>query len=93
MSGLLVGNTDTRHYTQLTRNLYRFSPTYMYPEDVPRFHGINERLSIKNYEEAVNFFYHVLVNSDQEALEPMHVHGHHVICDVSSLDIFFNFSV
>ena len=71
----MVGNTDTHHYAHLTPNIYRFAPTVMYPEDVARFHGLNERISIKNYEQAINFFYHVLVNADKEKLEPAHQHG------------------
>ena len=47
--GLLIGNTDTIHYTNLTNNIYRFSPAFLLPEDVDRFHGINERISVKNY--------------------------------------------
>ena len=71
----MIGNTDTRHYTGITNNIYRFSPTFMYPDDLPRFHGLNERISIKNYEEAVNFFYHLMMNADKAALEPMHTHN------------------
>ena len=47
--GLMVGNTDTMHYQNLTNNIYRFSPAFMLPEDIDRFHGINERISVKNY--------------------------------------------
>ena len=72
---MLLANTDTRHYLQLSENIYRFSPTYMYPDDLKRFHGRNERLSVKNYEEAVNFFYHLMINADEPELEPLHQHG------------------
>lgn len=47
----------------------------MYPEDLKRFHGNNERLSIHNYEQVVNFYYHLLVNADEINLPPMHKHG------------------
>ena len=46
---LLSGNTDTIHYLNLTENIYRFSPAFMLPEDIDRFHGINERISVKTY--------------------------------------------
>lgn len=71
----MIGNTDTRHYTHLTSNIYRFSPTYNYPEDLPRFHGHNERISIKNYEQAVNFYYHLIRNADKASLSPQHQHS------------------
>ncbi|KAK3610576.1 hypothetical protein CHS0354_009016 [Potamilus streckersoni] len=73
--GTLIGNTDTKHYTKLSNNIYRFSPTFMFQEDVPRFHGNNERISIKNYEQAINFYYHLMRNSDKEKLTPSHSHG------------------
>jgi len=69
-----MGNTDTIHYTPLTANLYRFSPTFMYPDDVPRFHGNNERISIINYEQAINYFVHLIKNADLPSLPPYHKH-------------------
>jgi carboxypeptidase PM20D1 len=44
----------------------------MFPGDEKRFHGINERISIKNYEQAINFYYHVIVNADQASLAVVH---------------------
>ena len=46
---LLVGNTDTIHYVGLCDNIYRFSPTFMHPKDINRFHGIDERIGIQTY--------------------------------------------
>ncbi|XP_070557575.1 N-fatty-acyl-amino acid synthase/hydrolase PM20D1.2-like [Ptychodera flava] len=73
--GVMIGNTDTRHYWNLTKNIYRFSPTIMKPTDLPRFHGVNERISIHNYEQVVNFFYHLMLNTDQEKLDLPHSHS------------------
>ncbi len=70
----MIGATDTFFYTNLTKNLYRFSPSYFFLADTARFHGLNERISIKNYEQAINFFYHLMVNSDKDKLEPRHDH-------------------
>ena len=77
VSGTMIGNTDTRHYLKLTKNIYRFSPTFMYPDDLKRFHGVNERISPNNYEEAVNFFYHLIINSDKVELPKKHSHDEH----------------
>lgn len=73
--GVMIGNTDSRHYIRFTTNIYRFSPTFMFPDDVKRFHGNNERMSVKNYEQVVNFYYHVMMNADQEKLPPFHQHS------------------
>ena len=60
---LMVGATDARHYTKLTRNLYRFLPLRADESDLDRVHGTNERLSIKNYEEMIRFYIQLLINS------------------------------
>ncbi|KFM71554.1 putative carboxypeptidase PM20D1, partial [Stegodyphus mimosarum] len=60
----LIANTDTRWYLNLTNSIYRFSLVRMLPSGISRFHGHNERISIKNYLELVNFFLHLIKNSD-----------------------------
>ena len=75
-AGLMVASTDTKHYLQLSPNVYRFSPTFMYPDDVPRFHGNNERISIKNYGQAVNYYSHLMTNADRKTL-PAAAHEAH----------------
>ena len=63
-SGILPGGTDCKHYTHLTKQIYRFNPTVMLPTDLPRYHGIDERISIETYEKVLNFFYHLMKNAD-----------------------------
>jgi carboxypeptidase PM20D1 len=62
---LAIGATDAEHYSKLTNNIYRFSPLRLGPEDMKRFHGINERISIKDYAGGVKFYYHLISNSAQ----------------------------
>lgn len=63
---LSIGNTDTRHYLDLTRNVYRFSPTLLTPQEaMRRFHGDNERIAVQNYELLVNFYRLVMRYADQ----------------------------
>lgn len=47
----------------------------MFPEDLKRFHGNNERISVQNYEQVINFYYHLLVNADEGTLPPFHKHN------------------
>ncbi|CAH1249077.1 PM20D1 [Branchiostoma lanceolatum] len=70
----MVANTDTRHYLNLSSAIYRFNPYVMTPSDLPRFHGVNERISVQNYERVMNFYYHLIVNMDK----PLELkrHGH-----------------
>ena len=51
---LLVGSTDTKHYVDLCDSIYRFSPTFMLPKDVNRFHGIDERIGVDTYNKVNN---------------------------------------
>jgi carboxypeptidase PM20D1 len=42
--------------------VYRFSPVRAREEDLSRFHGTNERISLANYAEMIAF-YHRLISS------------------------------
>lgn len=53
--GLAVVATDSRHYEAVADNIYRFLPVQMQVEDLQRIHGIDERISVKNYEKMVQF--------------------------------------
>ena len=53
---LFIAATDSRHYRELTNNIYRFTPYWMTAGDRERIHGINERISVKNYRSYVEFF-------------------------------------
>lgn len=54
--GIVIGATDARHYKDVSDHVYRFSPVRAGPDDLPRFHGTNERIGVDNYLEAVRFY-------------------------------------
>jgi len=58
--GLMVGGTDSQHFANVSDHIYKFSPVRARPEDLPRFHGTNERISNANLAELIRF-YHRLV--------------------------------
>jgi carboxypeptidase PM20D1 len=60
---LTVGGTDARSYAPLTKAIYRFTPIKADAGDLVRFHGTNERLSVENFEHAVQFFVQLIKNS------------------------------
>lgn len=60
--GLLIASTDSRHMAGISDNIYRFSPVRAGPEDLPRFHGTNERISLKNYAELIRFYHQLISN-------------------------------
>jgi carboxypeptidase PM20D1 len=61
--GLMIGATDSRHFDGVADNVYNFSPVRAKPEDLKRFHGTNERISIDNYVELIQFYHQLIGNS------------------------------
>src|SRR5712672_2457145 len=53
--GLMVAGTDSRHYTGVSDNILRFTPVRANSDDLKRFHGTNERLSIEGYADMIRF--------------------------------------
>lgn len=60
--GLMIAATDSRHFTPISDHIYRFSPVRAKPEDLTRFHGTNERISVANLGELVRFYHQLLQN-------------------------------
>ncbi|MCV6630988.1 MAG: M20 family peptidase [Flavobacteriaceae bacterium] len=63
---LLVAGTDCKHFVDLSENIYRTNPIAMKKSDIPRIHGINERVPVKAYEGAIQFFYQLIANNNTE---------------------------
>ena len=60
---VFVGATDSKHYSGLTKDTYRFAPLLTTPEDVARFHGTNERVGIDNLAKSIDFYAQLIRNS------------------------------
>lgn len=60
---LVIGGTDSRHYSELSNDIYRFIPAIMTSKDTPRIHGIDERISIDNFESIIRFYMQLIQNS------------------------------
>lgn len=58
---LLIANTDTRHYWDVTPNLYRFHPILSEDEFNP--HTVDERLRWRSHLLSVSWYYDFLQNS------------------------------
>jgi len=54
--GLTIAGTDSRHYAKVAQNAYRFNPFTVERTDLPRLHGLNERLSVLNLRRAMTFY-------------------------------------
>jgi len=60
---LTLSASDSRHFSQVTNNIYRFAPLMMTSEDMARVHGLNERTMIADYLRGISFYYRLLKNS------------------------------
>lgn len=54
---LMTGNTDTRYYWDLTKNIFRFGPGYVNEEDdgLGNIHTVNERITASNHFKVVRW--------------------------------------
>jgi carboxypeptidase PM20D1 len=53
---LVLAGTDSRHYSEVAENVYRFQPIVLSNEDIEGLHGVNERISITNYGRMIRFY-------------------------------------
>jgi carboxypeptidase PM20D1 len=53
---LMMATTDSRHFREMTQNIYRFSPQLFTAEEQSRIHGHDERISIENLESGLKFY-------------------------------------
>ena len=68
--GLMIGATDSMHYGALCAHIFKFSPVRAKPEDLPRFHGTNERIATANYAEAIRFYHRLIAQGAQRTPTP-----------------------
>lgn len=62
---IVLGGTDSRHFEEISRSIYRFRPWFVTEEDLKRIHGKNERISLIDYERCVKFYYQFIKNSSE----------------------------
>ena len=60
---LVLGATDSKHYKDLTKNIFRFNPIRLEDADLKRIHGTDERVSIESYKETISFYIQLIKNS------------------------------
>jgi len=62
--GLVGGGTDARYFYEISEDVYRFYPIRLGPQSMTRFHGIDEKISKENYQEIIQFTYHLIKRFD-----------------------------
>ena len=59
---LTLQGTDSRHYTEVADDNYRFTPFIYTPDDLQRMHGTDERIAIENLPRAA-FWYESFIRA------------------------------
>ena len=60
---VVIAATDSRHFTKVANQVYRFFPVKLVNEDLSRIHGINERIGVEAYKDAIRFYHRLIMNS------------------------------
>lgn len=60
---LAVAATDGRFYYEVTDCVYRFTYIHFTNDDLPRIHGINERISLEDIFDSTKFYARVILNA------------------------------
>jgi carboxypeptidase PM20D1 len=59
---LVIAATDSRHYSDIAKDIYRFGPFILNANDLDRLHGIDERLSVEGLADVVRFYIRLIEN-------------------------------
>lgn len=62
---LVVGGTDSRHFTAISDYVYRFAPFHITPHNYRCFHGIDERVGVKEFEDGIRFYRQMIINGSE----------------------------
>lgn len=61
----MVGATDTKAYLRFTKNVYRIAPEVLTLEETGLIHGNDERISIENYMQIIEYYVNVIVRANE----------------------------
>ena len=67
--GIMTGNTDTRYYWDLSKNIFRWNPGWIPGEEgLGKIHTVDERVSVQAHVNAVRWFSRFIRNTDEADL-------------------------
>jgi carboxypeptidase PM20D1 len=59
----VIAATDSRHFGAISPNIYRFVPYHINEDNISTFHGIDERIPVEDYKNAIRFYRQLILNS------------------------------
>ncbi|HVN58637.1 MAG TPA: M20 family peptidase [Bacteroidales bacterium] len=60
---LMLGSSDSKFFSAVTSNIYKFAPIVVTSADMERIHGLNERTKADDFKKGIQFYHQVIINS------------------------------
>jgi carboxypeptidase PM20D1 len=58
--GIMIAASDSRHYSKVADNSFRFNPFSIVPEDMTGFHGTNESMDADNFVNGIKTYVEII---------------------------------
>jgi carboxypeptidase PM20D1 len=62
---LFVANSDSKHYWNVSPQIFRFNPITLHESELNMFHGVNERIRVDDYAQLVYFYRNLIELTDK----------------------------
>lgn len=62
---LVLGGTDARYWSPMSRNVFRFNPFPFEPDAMTRAHGTNERMPVNGFADGVRYYIQLVRNFER----------------------------
>lgn len=57
---MMLSSSDSRYFSGVSKNIYRFAPIIVNSEDMARIHGPDERTRIEDFKRGIGFYYQLI---------------------------------
>ena len=58
--GIMIAASDTRHYSKVADNSFRFNPFIIVPEDMTGFHGTSESIGVDSFVTGIKTYIEII---------------------------------
>lgn len=62
---IMIAASDSRYFSEVSTNIYRFCPFHLNKENLKSFHGENEKIGVSEFENAIRFYQKLIKNTTQ----------------------------
>lgn len=66
---IMLASSDSKHFTGVSPNIYRFAPIIVTSDDMARIHGVDERVRTEDFLKGITYYYYLIRNSNDEEME------------------------